>query len=190
MLRSLKGVYKASAVGTWFGRGPSPDPGPGAGVELGGGGPGGVGDLIGIGEGLPGQGGLGELPRDHRPELVSADDRGTPRRRDVELHDASPFGATSGSVLAAQVRVRRQRTFSASKIRRTWLRPAWMPARRAAWVRVSSVHSAGPSSSSADSSPAPSRTSRPRVPPPAPAPPPELAMGPPHRRCDTPPSGT
>src|SRR5260370_39811455 len=62
MLRSLKGVYKASAVGTWFGRGPSPDPGPGAGVELGGSDPGDVGDLIGIGEGLPGQGGLAEDP--------------------------------------------------------------------------------------------------------------------------------
>src|SRR6058998_2019640 len=55
MQRSLKGVYKASAVGAWFGLGPSPDPGPGAGVELGGGDPGGVGDLVGVGEVLPGQ---------------------------------------------------------------------------------------------------------------------------------------
>src|SRR6185437_7107119 len=55
MLRSLKGVYKAPTIGTVFGLGPSPDPGPGAGVELGGGDPGGVGDLIGVGEGLPGQ---------------------------------------------------------------------------------------------------------------------------------------
>src|SRR5215470_15727578 len=55
MLRSLKGIYKASAVGAWFGLGPSPDPGPGAGVELGGRHPGGVGDLAGVGEGLPGQ---------------------------------------------------------------------------------------------------------------------------------------
>src|SRR5215471_5587291 len=55
VLRSLKGVYKASAVGPWFGLGPSPDPGPGAGVELGGGHPGGAGDLVGVGEGLPGQ---------------------------------------------------------------------------------------------------------------------------------------
>src|ERR1700746_1342340 len=55
MLRSLKGVYKASAVGTVFALGPSPDPGPGAGVELGGGHPGGVGDLVGVGEVLPGQ---------------------------------------------------------------------------------------------------------------------------------------
>src|SRR5215472_8260155 len=55
VLRSLKGVYKASAVGAWFGLGPSPDPGLGAGVELGGGHRGGVGDLGGAGEGLPGQ---------------------------------------------------------------------------------------------------------------------------------------
>jgi hypothetical protein len=55
MLRSLKGVYKAPAVGTWLGLGPSPDPGPGAGVELGGGHPGGAGDLVGVGELLSGQ---------------------------------------------------------------------------------------------------------------------------------------
>ena len=35
--------------------GPSPDPGPGAGVELGGGHPGGMRDLVGVSEGLPGQ---------------------------------------------------------------------------------------------------------------------------------------
>src|SRR6185312_11383887 len=46
---------KVSAVGTVFRLGSSPDPGPGAGVELGGGHPGGMGDLMGIGEGLPGQ---------------------------------------------------------------------------------------------------------------------------------------
>src|SRR5436189_3786508 len=55
MLCSLKGVHKASAVGTGSWLGSSPDPGPGAGVELGGGHPGGVGDLVGVGEGLPGQ---------------------------------------------------------------------------------------------------------------------------------------
>src|SRR5215475_5335368 len=55
VLRSLKDVYKASAVGAWLGLGPSPDPGTGAGVELGGGHLGGVGNLIGVGEGLPGQ---------------------------------------------------------------------------------------------------------------------------------------
>jgi hypothetical protein len=52
---SLKGVYKAAAVGTRFGLGPSPDPGPGAGVELGGGYLGGVRDLVGVGDGLAGQ---------------------------------------------------------------------------------------------------------------------------------------
>src|SRR2546430_11404526 len=55
MLRSSKGVHKAPAVGPWLGLGPSPDPGLGAGVELGGGDLGGVGDLIGVREGLPGQ---------------------------------------------------------------------------------------------------------------------------------------
>ena len=64
-------------------------------------------------------------------------------------------------MLVAQLRVRRQRTFSASRIRRTWLRPTWMPASRATWLRVSRVHCAGPSSRSADNSPAPSRASRP-----------------------------
>src|SRR6185437_1718366 len=55
LLRSLKGVYKAAAVGAVLRLGSSPDPGPGAGVELGGGHLGGVGDLVGIGEVLPGQ---------------------------------------------------------------------------------------------------------------------------------------
>ena len=56
MLRSLKGVYRAPAVGPWFWLGPSPDPRPGAGVELSGGDLGGVGDLARVGEVLPGQG--------------------------------------------------------------------------------------------------------------------------------------
>src|SRR5690348_10214072 len=106
-------------------------------------------------------GGGREGARDHRPQLIGADHRGAGRRGGAGLHDAGPFGANSGSVLVAQLRVRRQRTFSASKIRRTWLRPTWMPASRAAWARVSRVHCAGPSSRSADSSPAPSRASRP-----------------------------
>src|SRR6266487_2337385 len=83
------------------------------------------------------------------------------RRGGAELHDRGPFGANSGSVLVAQLWVRRQRTFSASRIRRTWLRPTWMPASRAAWLRLSRVHCAGPRSSSADSSPAPSRARQP-----------------------------
>src|SRR6266487_2775610 len=252
MLRSLKGVYKAPSVGPRFGLGPAPDPGPGAGVQLGGGYLGGVGDLVGIGEGLPGQrlapedpppaflqvqpaGALGDegvpdpgvivqpgpgalavvagevigdhvdgalgvgllspveevlvggavagrgahgdrLPvgdaqpavhpglvrpagvlqrrldpvpagrpagcgregaRDHRPGLAGADHRGAGRRGGAEFHDRGPLGANSGSVLAAQLRVWRQRTFSARRIRRTWLRWTWMPASRAAWARVS-----------------------------------------------------
>jgi hypothetical protein len=62
VLRSSKDVYKATAVGAGFGLGPSPDPGPGAGVELGGGDLGGVVDLVGVSEGLAGQGGLAEDP--------------------------------------------------------------------------------------------------------------------------------
>src|SRR6266516_2660993 len=276
MLRSLKGVYKAPSVGPRFGLGPAPDPGPGAGVQLGGGYLGGVGDLVGIGEGLPGQrlapedpppaflqvqpaGALGnegmpdagmvlqpgpgalavmagevigdhpdrahgvglllqleevlvgravagrgahsdrppvsdpqpavdpgffrtagvlqrrldpvpiarparrgrEGARDHWAEFVGADDGGALRRGGIELHDRGPFGANSGSVLVAQLRVRRQRTFSARRIRRTWLRPTAMPASRAAWARVSRVHCAGPRSSPADSSPVTSRPRRP-----------------------------
>src|SRR5947207_7432963 len=53
MLRSLKGVYKASSVGAWLGLGPSPDPGPGAGVELGGGHLGGAGGLAGSATSCP-----------------------------------------------------------------------------------------------------------------------------------------
>src|SRR5438034_6519976 len=102
-----------------------------------------------------------EGARDHRAQLIGADHRGAGRRGGVELHDRGPSGTNSGSVLVAQLRVRRQRTFSASRIRRTWLRPTWMPASRAAWARVSRVHCAGPPSSSADSSPAASRASWP-----------------------------
>src|SRR6266480_5226944 len=55
VLRSSKDVHEASAVGAWFGLGSSPDPGLGARVELGGGDLGGACDLVGVGEGLPGQ---------------------------------------------------------------------------------------------------------------------------------------
>jgi hypothetical protein len=48
------------------------------------------------------------------------------------------LGANSGPVLVAQLRVRRQRTFSARKIRRTWLRPTAMPT-----IRARSLQSAG-----------------------------------------------
>jgi hypothetical protein len=56
-------MYKASAVGPWLGLGSSPDPGSGSGVEAERGHLGGVGDLVGVGEGLPRQGGLAEDPR-------------------------------------------------------------------------------------------------------------------------------
>src|SRR6266516_711539 len=102
-----------------------------------------------------------EGARDHRAQLIGADHRGAGRRGGAELHDRGPFSADSGSVLVAQLRVRRQRTFSARRIRRTWLRPTAMPASRAAWARVSRVHCAGPPSSSADSTPAASRASCP-----------------------------
>src|SRR5204863_6122808 len=73
MPRSLKSVYKAPSVGPRFGLGPSPDPGPGAGVELGGGHPGGVGDLVGVGEGLPGQ---GLAPEDPPPAFLQVEPAG------------------------------------------------------------------------------------------------------------------
>ena len=73
MLRSLKGVYKASSVGPWFRLGPSPDPRPGAGVELGGGDLGGIGDLVGVGEGLPGQ---RLAPEDPPPALLQVQPAG------------------------------------------------------------------------------------------------------------------
>src|SRR5436190_22288658 len=80
MQRSLKGVYKASAVGAWFGLGPAPDPGPGAGVELGGGDPGGVGELVGVGEFLPGQ---RLAPEDPPPALLQVQPAGALGDEDV-----------------------------------------------------------------------------------------------------------
>src|SRR5437870_1248245 len=73
VLGSLKGVYKASAVGPWLGLRPSPDPGPGAGVELGGGDLGGVGDLVGVGEVLSGQ---CLPPEDPPPALLQVEPAG------------------------------------------------------------------------------------------------------------------
>src|SRR5712691_8127639 len=73
VLRSLKGVYKAPAVGPRLGLGSSPDPGPGAGVELGGGHLGGVGDLVGVGECLPGQ---GLAPEDPPPAFLQVEPAG------------------------------------------------------------------------------------------------------------------
>src|ERR1700761_854806 len=73
MLCSSKGVHKASAVVAVLGLGSSPDPGPGAGVELGGGDPGGAGDLVGVGEVLPGQ---GLAPEDPPPAFLQVEPAG------------------------------------------------------------------------------------------------------------------
>src|SRR4051794_24494208 len=99
--------------------------------------------------------------RRHRAELVGGDGRGVRRRVEVVLHDPGSFGPNSGLALAAQERGRRQRTPSASRIRRTWERAMSMPPARAAAVSASRVHTAGPAGSGAISSPALSRTSRP-----------------------------
>src|SRR4051812_39588039 len=103
----------------------------------------------------------GEGARRHRAELVGGNHRGVRRRVDVELDDPGSFGPNSGSALAAQERGRRQRTPSASRIRRTWERARSMPAARAAAVSAFRVHTAGPAASAGRSSPASARTPRP-----------------------------
>ncbi len=60
-----------------------------------------------------------EGPRRYRPQLVDAEDRRSLRRSRVEGDDPRPFGANSGSLLVAHSRVRRQRTPSANRMRRT-----------------------------------------------------------------------
>ncbi len=60
-----------------------------------------------------------EVPRGYGAELVDADDRRPFRGCGVERDDARPFGAKSGSLLRAHNRVRRQRTPSRTKMRRT-----------------------------------------------------------------------
>jgi hypothetical protein len=60
-----------------------------------------------------------EGARSYRPQLVDAEDRRALRRNGVEGDDLRPVGAKSGSVLVAHSRVRRQRTPSANRIRRT-----------------------------------------------------------------------
>ena len=60
-----------------------------------------------------------EGPRRYRPQLVDAEDRRSLRRSRVEGDDPRPFGANSGSLLVAHSRVRRQRTRSANRMRRT-----------------------------------------------------------------------
>src|SRR5215217_3393863 len=68
-----------------------------------------------------------ERARGYRTELIDADHRRAGRWVSVELDYPRSFGTNSGSALSAHGRVRRQRTPSASRMRRTWLRPTSMP---------------------------------------------------------------
>ena len=75
------------------------------------------------------------------------------------------FGANSWSPLVLQDRTVRQRTPSACRMRRTWLRPAWMPLAWAAWARASRVQCADAWASAASRLPSaggPLPTSTPR----------------------------
>ncbi len=60
-----------------------------------------------------------EVPGRYGAELVDADNRRPFRGCSVERDDTRPFGAKSGSLLVAHRRVRRQRTPSRRKMRRT-----------------------------------------------------------------------
>jgi hypothetical protein len=71
----------------------------------------------------------------------------------VELDYPRSFGTNSGSALSAHGRVRRQRTPSASRMRRTWLRPTSMPISLAASASASNVQYAAFVSSSGWSPP-------------------------------------
>jgi hypothetical protein len=96
--------------------------------------------------------GRGEGAWGEQAQLVDAADRRSLRRIRGAGDDPRPCGAQSGSVLVAHRRVRRQRTPSARRRRRTWRRATWMPWACAAAVRLSSVQSPAPSSSAATSS--------------------------------------
>jgi hypothetical protein len=63
-----------------------------------------------------------EVARRYGAELVDTEDGRLRRWRRVERDDVGPFGTKSGSLLVAHSRVRRQRTPSRRKMRRTWLR--------------------------------------------------------------------
>src|SRR6266545_2710976 len=102
-----------------------------------------------------------EAARDDRAELVGADHRCRLGRIGVEGDDLGSFGAKSGSVLVVHERVRRQRTRSASRMRRTWLRPTRMPWARARSARASRVQCAGASGWAGASSPSPPWCRRP-----------------------------
>jgi hypothetical protein len=60
-----------------------------------------------------------EVAGRYRAELVDAEDRRAGGRLGVERDDGGPFGTKSGSLLLAHSRVRRQRTPSWRKMRRT-----------------------------------------------------------------------
>jgi hypothetical protein len=60
-----------------------------------------------------------EGTRSYRPEFIDAEDRRALWGSGVEGDDLRPFGAKSGSALVAHSRVRRQRTRSANRMRRT-----------------------------------------------------------------------
>jgi hypothetical protein len=75
--------------------------------------------------------------------------------------DLGLFGAKSGSVLVVHDRVGRQRTPSARRMRRTWLRATAMPSAWARSARASRVQCAGAVGWAGASSPSPPWTSRP-----------------------------
>jgi hypothetical protein len=87
-----------------------------------------AGELAGTGASLwPAARRTGPGARAHRAKFVDAEDRRALRWVRVERDDLTLFGAKSGSRLVAHKRVRRQRTPSRRKIRRTWLRATWLP---------------------------------------------------------------
>jgi hypothetical protein len=94
-----------------------------------------------------------EIALGYGAEFVDAEDRRLSWWLGVECDDPCPVGMKSGSLLLAHSRVRRQRTPSCAKMRRTCLRAARLPRYWAASVKVSSVHSLSPSGSSVSSSP-------------------------------------
>ena len=88
-----------------------------------------------------------EVTGRHRTEFVDAEDRRRGRRLGVERDNGGPcgtLGTKSGSLLVAHRRVRRQRTPSCRKMRRTWLRATRMPRTWALTVSASRVHSDSP----------------------------------------------
>jgi hypothetical protein len=94
-----------------------------------------------------------EIAGRYRAAFVDADDRRARGRRGGARDDPGPFGTKSGSLLLAHRRVRRPRTPSRRKMRRTWLRATWTPRSWAAAVNVSRVHSGSAGGSGAASSP-------------------------------------